>query len=1055
MPAYTSGELLEFNPTTGQQVATIAIPNDPAYQGYFYPYGFSIAADGTFWIAQPNSQNIIHLDASYNELASYSTAGVTPESASIGTDGNVYFTGLNGPSGNAIYQLNTTTGAVNYFAFSPTPNLTSTAPAGSGIWTGDTDYAALRFDYSGNFLQQVGFFGTNQAQTDQTGDVLTTNPVYYDLFRFDQFGDYLSSTFVPAPIGLTIWGVDNPNAPPHDTQDYYSFALTAGQSATIVAKSLNGLNVQITLVDGNGNVLATGVGGSSNVTQKIENFVATAGGTYYVEVTGDTGVQYSLTVTRSADFGIQPHNTPGTAQSLTGTNGVLGALDPGGSLTIGASFAGIDFASPNNPCGCLPPDTNAAVGPTQVIETVNEEIRVYDKGTGTVLLDESLTSFFGQGNGGDVYVLYDDVANRWYVTALDGTDTGLLLAISNDSNALDGFLPTYNLNVTGGAGLPDYPKPGFNADAIFVDFNDFATTGDAAIATINKAAAFAGTLQMYISNPEPEFRAMAPAQMNGDTTPGIEWFMSTDGNDISGDTMRVTEMTNYFSTSPTFTYTSIPVAPYRAPVEAVQPGGTWTTFPNTTTYELQYMQRHAGDRHGIRHRRRRLLSIPRASITRSTSSSGTPTLVQQGVIDPGPGVSVQMPSVAIDSHGNLGFTWMEASTTEYVSMWVGALDTIGPLQLLSTRPRAAAFFGDELPDRRLQHPWPSTRPTARPSGRPTSTPATAATHRHLATRNHLVLAAPGRGQRLVLGRCRGRPIAVPCRRPPRPIKAASSRTPPRPRSIGLRHLRQPGRHGHQARRRPQRGFVIHRTVTGQYNIDVYNDPGGAGEYFLSVNTASYASGGVAGQVFNDLKGSGILDARRPRPGQLGSRRLRLQRRLRRLAVDRRVTEISTSRASTRAPTRSTRSCKAAGPRPPRRRRAPSRSRSPRAARFRASQFGNFQDITHQRRGVQRPDRRRFARPGDPGLQGWTIDLLNVRRRLRRHHRHRRQRQLQLHRRRPRHLHGRRELTSRLDPDVPRRLRERTPSPRPAVRMPAACSSATSSSSRSPVRSTTT
>ena len=52
------------------------------------------------------------------------------------------------------------------------------------------------------------------------------------------------------------------------------------------------------------------------------------------------------------------------------------------------------------------------------------------------------------------------------------------------------------------------------------------------------------------------------------------------------------------------------------------------------------------------------------------------------MIDPGPGVSVQMPSVAIDSKGNLGFTWMEASSTEFVSMWVGSLDTIGPLQLL-------------------------------------------------------------------------------------------------------------------------------------------------------------------------------------------------------------------------------------------------------------------------------------------------------------------------------------------------------------------------------------
>ena len=58
-------------------------------------------------------------------------------------------------------------------------------------------------------------------------------------------------------------------------------------------------------------------------------------------------------------------------------------------------------------------------------------------------------------------------------------------------------------------------------------------------------------------------------------------------------------------------------------------------------------------------------------------SSGTPTLLKQGVIDPGPGVAVQMPSVDEDIHGNLGFTWMESSSSEYLSMWVGTLDTAG------------------------------------------------------------------------------------------------------------------------------------------------------------------------------------------------------------------------------------------------------------------------------------------------------------------------------------------------------------------------------------------
>ena len=69
------------------------------------------------------------------------------------------------------------------------------------------------------------------------------------------------------PSGLTIWGVDNPNPPVQDTQDYYSFSLAQGQTATAVVDSLNGQAAQITIVDGNGDVLATGVSGATNVSQ--------------------------------------------------------------------------------------------------------------------------------------------------------------------------------------------------------------------------------------------------------------------------------------------------------------------------------------------------------------------------------------------------------------------------------------------------------------------------------------------------------------------------------------------------------------------------------------------------------------------------------------------------------------------------------------------------------------------------------------------------------------------------------------------------------------------
>ena len=46
-------------------------------------------------------------------------------------------------------------------------------------------------------------------------------------------------------------------------------------------------------------------------------------------------------------------------------------------------------------------------------------------------------------------------------------------------------------------------------------------------------------------------------------------------------------------------------------------------------------------------------------------------------------------------------------------------------------------------------------------------------------------------------------------------------------------------------------------LTGQYHIDVFNAVGeSGGEYFLSVNTATYQAGGISGQVYDDLNGSG-------------------------------------------------------------------------------------------------------------------------------------------------------------------------------------------------------
>jgi hypothetical protein len=448
-----------------------------------------------------------------------------------------------------------------------------------------------------------------------------------------------------------------PTSPP---RDYYAVDLTASDTVTIVLADLDGTGLAVELVDSGDNVLAAGVDG------RIDNFLVPGDATYYLRVSG-VEHDYNLVLNVNAAFDNEPNDTQADAQPIAGNNGALGAI-VNNPITLGVNFEGITGSGSS--CGCLPPDTNAAVGNNFIVETVNTQIRIFNKTTGDILLDESLGSFFGEFSAGDPFAVYDDVADRWYIVAFDSTASGLFLAVSVDGDPTTGFLPTYHL---AGLGFPDYPKLGFNYDAIFISYNDFSTDAGATIAAVDKAAALSGTLTYYISKPEFQFRALPPAQMHGDTSGGVEWFVSTNGSESAGDAIRVTKMENYLSNSPIFTYTALPVTPYFSASIAEQPGGFWTTFPNTTTYQVDYrdgslvtaMATAFADTAGY----------PKGVYYQIDTSGASPLLVREGRIDPGPGVAVQMPSVAQDINGNLGFTWMQGSSTEFVSMYVGVLNT--------------------------------------------------------------------------------------------------------------------------------------------------------------------------------------------------------------------------------------------------------------------------------------------------------------------------------------------------------------------------------------------
>src|SRR5262249_11587089 len=133
-------------------------------------------------------------------------------------------------------------------------------------------------------------------------------------------------------------------------------------------------------------------------------------------------------------------NAPGVESAIESVDDTLDAvktLSAVGRDILRRGIDGITFLGSS--CGCLPPDTNAAVSKDFVAETTNLRFRVWNKIPGNMLIDEPLTALFGSPSQGDPYVVYDDIADRWYVSAFDSTDRGLFLAVSFTGNPVNRF----------------------------------------------------------------------------------------------------------------------------------------------------------------------------------------------------------------------------------------------------------------------------------------------------------------------------------------------------------------------------------------------------------------------------------------------------------------------------------------------------------------------------------------------------------------------------------------------------------------------------------------
>jgi len=167
----------------------------------------------------------------------------------------------------------------------------------------------------------------------------------------------------------------------------------------------------------------------------------------------------------------QLNNPDPALQTVTG--------NPDVSVTLGMSVEGI-----NNLCGCYPPDTNAAVGDTQIVEWVNLHYAVYDKATGALLkgplagntLFTALGGPCASNNEGDPIALFDKVHHVWFLSQFKVQNPAYFCVAVSTSNDATG---TYYLYAFTTVDFNDYPKWGMWPTGYFGTDNHFNNSGSA------------------------------------------------------------------------------------------------------------------------------------------------------------------------------------------------------------------------------------------------------------------------------------------------------------------------------------------------------------------------------------------------------------------------------------------------------------------------------------------------------------------------------------------------------------------------------------------------
>lgn len=362
------------------------------------------------------------------------------------------------------------------------------------------------------------------------------------------------------------------------------------------------------------------------------------------------------------------------------------AISPLASVSAGSNFDGVGagFVGPAGAfsVNAAPPDTNAAVGATQIVQWVNSSFAVFDK-TGTAQLGpvagNTLWSGFGgpceTSNDGDIIAQYDKAAGRWVLAQpVFSSPFFYCVAVSTTSDATGSF-NRYSFSMPN---FPDYPKLGVWPDAYYATFNMFSgnTFVGARACALDRASMVSGSAASAVCfQLSSSIASLLPSDLDGSTAPptGSPNFLL----DFGANSLNLFKFHVDFGTPSNSTLTgptNVPVASFSEACGGgvcVPQSGTrqqLDSLGDRLMYRLAYrnltttgeslvvnhsVQVGSGGRHGSNQTGVRWYEI--------RNPNGTPTVLQQGTFAPDSSFR-WMGSMAMDKLGDIAVGYSVSSS---------------------------------------------------------------------------------------------------------------------------------------------------------------------------------------------------------------------------------------------------------------------------------------------------------------------------------------------------------------------------------------------------------